>query len=60
MCREVLDTAVLPNGYTTTAGQIADRRMTLAGYRLSDPLIRAASQQVVYWVKNFLSFWRNL
>jgi hypothetical protein len=55
MRREVLDTAVLPNGYTTTAGQIADSRVPA-----SDPLIRVASQKVVYGVTNFLSFWWNL
>ena len=33
-CREVTDAVVLPAGYTKVAGQIADRRLILAGYRL--------------------------
>src|SRR5690242_231101 len=37
-CREVTDAAVLPNGYANIARKIADRRMTLAGYRLADLL----------------------
>jgi len=43
-CREVTDVVSLLAGYVATARQIADRRMTLAGYRLFDLLIRALSQ----------------
>ena len=39
-CREVEDAAVLPVGYTNVAGQIADRRLILAGYRLVKLLMR--------------------
>jgi hypothetical protein len=35
-CREVPDAAVLPNGYAPNAGRVADRRIVLAGYRLSE------------------------
>jgi len=34
-CSEVVDANVIPNGYTRTAGRIAHRRITLAGYRLA-------------------------
>ena len=34
------DAAVLPVGYTNVAGQIADRRLILAGYRLVKLLMR--------------------
>lgn len=39
-CREVINAKVLPDGYARTAGHIAHRRITLAGYRLADLLKR--------------------
>lgn len=39
-CSEVADAAILPTGYARIAGQIADRRIMLAGYRLADLLKR--------------------
>lgn len=39
-CRDVGGVKVLPNGYARTAGRIADRRITMAGYRLADLLRR--------------------
>jgi S1/P1 Nuclease len=39
-CREVQATPVVPVGYVISASRIADRRMTLAGYRLADLLIQ--------------------
>jgi hypothetical protein len=37
-CREVNDAPVLPHGYAATARRVADRRMMLASYRLSNVL----------------------
>jgi S1/P1 nuclease len=37
-CREVTDAVVLPVGYAAAAREIADRRMILASYRLSELL----------------------
>jgi hypothetical protein len=42
-CREVTDAAVLPTGYAVSARKIADRRMMLAGYRLTDLLQRISA-----------------
>ena len=39
-CRAVKAAAVLPAGYVKSASLIADRRIILAGYRLSDLFIR--------------------
>jgi hypothetical protein len=41
-CALVATAPVLPVGYVVSASWIADRRMTLAGYRLADLLIRFA------------------
>ena len=45
-CREVTDAAVLPNGYARIARKIADRRMILSGYRLSDLLQQISAKLV--------------
>lgn len=45
-CREVIDAAVLPNGYAAIARKITDRRMMLAGYRLGDLLQRMSVNSV--------------
>lgn len=37
-CSEVVDAAILPAGYAKVAGRIADRRISLAGYRLAELL----------------------
>jgi len=42
-CREVIDAAVLPNGYASLARKIADRRMALSGYRLATFLQRLSN-----------------
>jgi hypothetical protein len=44
-CREVTDAVVLPVGYAKIAGQIADRRLILAGYRLANLLMRSVGNQ---------------
>jgi hypothetical protein len=38
-CGEI-DAALMPAGYAKTVGRIADRRIMLAGYRLTDTLKR--------------------
>ena len=38
-CAMIAAIPVLPVGYVVSASRIADRRMTLAGYRLADLLI---------------------
>jgi S1/P1 Nuclease len=43
-CRDVSDAQVLPDGYLKIARQIADRRMTLAGYRLAAELNRLTTK----------------
>ena len=45
-CREVTDAAVLPVGYVQIARKIADRRMVLAGYRLTNLLERISANPV--------------
>ena len=39
-CSTVATAPVLPRGYVVSASRIADRRMILAGYRLTDLLTR--------------------
>jgi hypothetical protein len=39
-CTMVAAAPVLPVGYVVSASRIADRRMTLVGYRLADLLTR--------------------
>jgi hypothetical protein len=39
-CTMVAAAPVLPVGYVVSASRIADRRMVLAGYRLTDLLTR--------------------
>jgi hypothetical protein len=39
-CAEIADASVLPAGYARIAGRIADRRIMLAGYRLTEMLKR--------------------
>jgi S1/P1 nuclease len=43
-CSMVAAAPVLPAGYVVSASRIADRRVILAGYRLTDLLTRAASK----------------
>jgi hypothetical protein len=41
-CTMTTAAPVLPAGYVVSASRIADRRITLAGYRLADLLTRVA------------------
>lgn len=43
-CRDVVAAPVLSLDYIATARRVADRRMMLAAYRLTDLLLRAAGQ----------------